>query len=106
VRRLLVLPIRMYQLLISPLLGPRCRFYPSCSAYALEAILRHGVLRGPWLAARRLLRCHPWNPGGVDHVPPSRPERTGERPAGRPDQASRTSTRSLAGSSSNRPQGA
>lgn len=69
--RVLVLLVRGYQLLISPLLGPRCRFYPSCSAYAVEALTRHGALRGTWLATRRLLRCHPWNPGGVDHVPPS-----------------------------------
>jgi uncharacterized protein len=68
--------IRAYQLVISPLLGlliapggQICRFYPSCSEYALVAVQRHGALRGGWLAARRLLRCHPWNPGGVDHVP-------------------------------------
>jgi len=71
--RLLVLPIRAYQLLVSPLLGPRCRFYPSCSAYAVQALTVHGPLRGSWLAARRLLRCHPWNPGGLDPVPPSHP---------------------------------
>ncbi|HEX6920960.1 MAG TPA: membrane protein insertion efficiency factor YidD [Actinomycetes bacterium] len=71
-RRLLVLPIRGYQMFVSPLLGPRCRFYPSCSAYAVEAIMVHGPLRGCYLAARRLLRCHPWNPGGIDPVPPSR----------------------------------
>ena len=72
----LVLPIRAYQLLLSPLLGPRCRFYPSCSTYAVEALRVHGPLRGTWLAARRLLRCHPWNPGGLDPVPPAiRPER-------------------------------
>jgi putative membrane protein insertion efficiency factor len=69
----LTLLVRGYQLLISPLLGPRCRFYPSCSAYALEALRRHGALRGSWLAVRRLARCHPWNPGGVDHVPPAVP---------------------------------
>ncbi|MDQ1603263.1 MAG: uncharacterized protein QOE01_1108 [Actinomycetota bacterium] len=69
-RRLLIWPIRAYQLVVSPWLGPRCRFYPSCSAYAVEAIAVHGILRGPYLAARRLLRCHPWNPGGVDPVPP------------------------------------
>ncbi|MDQ1619424.1 MAG: uncharacterized protein QOE19_1993 [Actinomycetota bacterium] len=68
--RLLTLPIRVYQLLISPLLGPRCRFYPSCSAYAVEALISHGALRGSYLAGRRLLRCHPWNPGGLDPVPP------------------------------------
>ncbi|MGH8970267.1 MAG: membrane protein insertion efficiency factor YidD [Actinomycetes bacterium] len=71
-RRLLILPIRVYQLVVSPLLGPRCRFYPSCSAYAIEAIATHGALRGLYLGTRRLLRCHPWNPGGVDPVPPKR----------------------------------
>jgi len=76
VRRLLiailVAPIRAYQVLVSPLLGPRCRFYPSCSAYAIEAVRTHGPLIGHYLAARRLLRCHPWNLGGVDPVPPKR----------------------------------
>jgi putative membrane protein insertion efficiency factor len=61
--------IRVYQLTISPLLGPVCRFYPSCSRYGFEAIARHGALYGSYLTARRLLRCHPWNPGGVDLVP-------------------------------------
>lgn len=64
-----VVLIRAYQLLISPLTPPTCRFYPSCSSYALTAVRRFGPVRGLWLAARRLLRCHPWNPGGVDHVP-------------------------------------
>lgn len=71
-RSLLLVPIRLYQLLISPLLGPRCRFYPSCSQYALEAIQKHGALRGLVLAARRLVRCHPLHPGGVDLVPEPR----------------------------------
>jgi len=71
-RRLVVLPIRAYRLFVSPLLGPRCRFYPSCSAYAVDAVLQHGVLRGIGLAAWRLLRCNPWNLGGVDPVPPPR----------------------------------
>jgi putative membrane protein insertion efficiency factor len=84
IARVLVLPIRLYQLVISPLLGPRCRFYPSCSAYAVEALQRHGAVRGGWLALRRLGRCHPWNPGGVDHVPPPRPgvAQTPPRPHG------------------------
>lgn len=69
--RVLSVPIRIYRYLISPMLPPRCRFYPSCSAYALEALSRHGALRGGWLATRRLCRCHPWNPGGVDLVPES-----------------------------------
>lgn len=61
--------IRGYQLCISPLLGPRCRFYPSCSQYALEAVSAHGSLRGILLALRRLARCHPWHHGGYDPVP-------------------------------------
>jgi len=62
--------LRFYQLALSPLVGPACRFYPSCSQYALEAVERFGVLRGAYLAARRLGRCHPWHPGGYDPVPP------------------------------------
>ncbi len=61
--------IRGYQLLLSPLLPPSCRFHPSCSRYALEAIVRHGALKGTWLAVRRLARCHPFHPGGFDPVP-------------------------------------
>lgn len=61
--------IRLYQVVLSPLLGPSCRYYPSCSAYALGSVQRHGALRGSWLAARRLARCHPWTDGGVDMVP-------------------------------------
>lgn len=66
----LVLLVRGYQLLISPLLGPHCRFQPTCSQYAIEAIKTHGALKGGWLTARRLVRCHPLNPGGFDPVPP------------------------------------
>ena len=69
-RPLLIALINVYRWFISPLLGPNCRFYPTCSCYAQEAIQRHGALRGSWLAARRIGRCHPWNPGGVDAVPP------------------------------------
>ena len=61
--------IRAYRRYVSPFLGRHCRFYPSCSAYATQAIARHGVARGTWLAAKRLSRCHPFHPGGVDHVP-------------------------------------
>lgn len=64
-----VLLIRGYQRIISPWTAASCRYYPSCSQYAVEAISVHGVLRGGWLAARRLGRCHPWTAGGVDHVP-------------------------------------
>jgi hypothetical protein len=67
-RRIAVLPIRAYQLLLSPLLGPRCRYYPSCSEYAAQAIQRYGILRGLVLAGWRLLRCNPWSRGGVDPV--------------------------------------
>ncbi|GIG41416.1 membrane protein insertion efficiency factor YidD [Cellulomonas phragmiteti] len=62
----------VYQRVISPWTPPTCRFYPSCSQYAVVAVTRHGALRGGWLAVRRVARCHPWNPGGVDDVPPSR----------------------------------
>jgi uncharacterized protein len=68
-RRSLAGLIRGYQLVLSPLLPPSCRFYPSCSQYALEAVNRHGAMKGTWLAARRLARCHPFNPGGYDPVP-------------------------------------
>jgi uncharacterized protein len=71
-RQLLLWIIRAYQLLLSPWLGPRCRFYPSCSCYAHAAIEKHGALRGAWLALRRLLRCHPFNEGGYDPVPDKR----------------------------------
>ena len=68
-RRLLILSVRGYKYLISPFLGQSCRFYPSCSSYAIDAIEAHGAMRGGWLALRRVLRCHPWHEGGVDPVP-------------------------------------
>jgi putative membrane protein insertion efficiency factor len=61
--------LRVYQYALSPLLGQRCRFTPSCSEYAVEALGNHGVFRGGWLSARRLCKCHPWHPGGYDPVP-------------------------------------
>jgi uncharacterized protein len=67
--RIVTLPIVAYRRWISPALPARCRFYPSCSAYAVEAIARHGALKGTGLAIRRLLRCHPFHPGGYDPVP-------------------------------------
>lgn len=68
---LLTLPIRVYRYLISPILGVNCRFAPSCSEYAIEALAAHGAWRGGWLAARRILRCHPWGGHGYDPVPPA-----------------------------------
>lgn len=62
--------VHVYRTLVSPLFPQSCRYYPSCSAYALTALRRFGPFVGSWLAVRRLLRCHPWTPGGVDHVPP------------------------------------
>jgi uncharacterized protein len=66
--------LHAYRYALSPMLGSRCRFHPSCSAYALEAIETFGALRGGWLAMRRLARCHPWHPGGCDPVPRTRCE--------------------------------
>lgn len=70
--RVLLVPVWVYRKAISPLLPPMCRFYPSCSAYAVEALKEHGAFRGSWLTVRRLLRCGPWHPGGLDPVPPRR----------------------------------
>jgi hypothetical protein len=67
-RGLLIAPLRLYQRVLSPALGQRCRYHPSCSEYAVQAIRRYGVLRGIVLAAWRVLRCNPWSHGGVDHV--------------------------------------
>ncbi|TFH40315.1 MAG: membrane protein insertion efficiency factor YidD [Chrysiogenales bacterium] len=67
--KLIIFVIRVYQTILSPLLPPSCRFYPSCSVYAIGALKRHGVLKGSLLAAWRVLRCHPFNAGGLDPVP-------------------------------------
>ena len=86
VRQAVLGAIRFYSRAISPALPARCRFYPTCSAYAAEAIERHGAARGTWLALRRLVKCAPWHPGGVDLVPPARPGTS------QPDRASSTAT--------------
>ncbi|TCW32911.1 membrane protein insertion efficiency factor YidD [Gulbenkiania mobilis] len=67
--RLFILLIRFYQLAISPWIAPRCRYQPTCSSYALEAVSRHGACKGGWLALRRIARCHPWGGSGYDPVP-------------------------------------
>jgi putative membrane protein insertion efficiency factor len=77
-KRLLLALIDGYKLLLSPFFGTQCRFYPTCSAYAREAIETHGAWRGSWLAIWRILRCNPWNAGGIDPVPPA-PARNAER---------------------------
>jgi len=66
---ILSLPVRAYRLLFSPWVGHGCRYQPTCSAYALQALTKHGGIRGGWLAARRVFRCHPWGGSGVDNVP-------------------------------------
>jgi putative membrane protein insertion efficiency factor len=71
-----------YQVFLAPLVGTGCRFYPSCSHYAMEAVARHGARRGGWLALRRLLRCHPFSPGGYDPVPDSSLRSAAAHPAG------------------------
>ncbi|MEM6727480.1 MAG: membrane protein insertion efficiency factor YidD [Pseudomonadota bacterium] len=67
---LVSLPVRFYRLFLSPWLGSNCRFHPTCSAYALEALATHGALKGSWLAAKRIARCHPLGGSGIDNVPP------------------------------------
>lgn len=69
--RLLIGLVRLYRLTVSPVMAPSCRYWPSCSEYAIEALRRHGAARGGWLTTRRLCRCHPWSAGGVDEVPDS-----------------------------------
>ncbi len=68
-RHLLILLVRAYQILLSPLLGANCRFHPTCSAYSIEAMQKHGAARGGWLALKRIFRCHPWGGSGHDPVP-------------------------------------
>lgn len=68
IRKLLIGLIRLYQKAISPLFPPSCRFYPTCSTYAVQALERHGVVRGGWMDVRRISKCHPWHPGGYDPV--------------------------------------
>ncbi|MFC7681894.1 membrane protein insertion efficiency factor YidD [Paenibacillus sp. GCM10028914] len=77
-KRVVQVPVHIYRKFISPLKPATCRFYPTCSAYALEAIEVHGALKGSWLAAKRIARCHPFNPGGVDLVPPRKGSRNDE----------------------------
>lgn len=79
--RALILLIRIYQMTISPLLGQVCRFEPSCSRYAVGCLHNHGAIRGSWLAFRRLMRCHPFNPGGYDPPPPPRNHEAGSNAA-------------------------
>ncbi|AEM46392.1 UPF0161 protein yidD [Acidithiobacillus ferrivorans SS3] len=69
VRHVAVVVVRGYQYVISPMFGPRCRFYPTCSEYACQAIERYGIAKGSWLGIKRISRCHPWHSGGVDPVP-------------------------------------
>lgn len=71
-RQIVIIPIKFYRYFISPMLGPRCRFYPSCSSYACDSIEQFGVIKGCYLALFRLLRCHPWAKGGYDPVPSTR----------------------------------
>ncbi|MDA3887265.1 MAG: membrane protein insertion efficiency factor YidD [Allgaiera sp.] len=83
--RLFTIPVHFYRLVISPLLGGNCRYQPTCSAYALEALQRHGALKGGWLALRRIGRCHPWGGTGYDPVPGADPEHDHEHAHDHPD---------------------
>jgi putative membrane protein insertion efficiency factor len=91
--RLLMLPVRAWRR-VSVHLPPRCRFYPSCSQYALDALATHGALRGTWLAVRRVGRCHPWHDGGLDPVPPPRTHHTNTRSQQQPLRSTTATTRS------------
>jgi putative membrane protein insertion efficiency factor len=95
VKQLLIWLLRGYRFAISPLYGQVCRYHPSCSAYALEAVSVHGSLRGSWLAVRRLGRCHPWAAGGYDPVPPRRQPRTEPSVDGAPGADAHPDPRSL-----------
>ncbi|MCU7881046.1 MAG: membrane protein insertion efficiency factor YidD [Candidatus Thiodiazotropha sp. (ex Lucinoma aequizonata)] len=68
-RRIIIFLIKLYQIILSPFVGQHCRFYPSCSTYSLEAVEKHGVMRGMWLSIKRISRCHPWHEGGIDLIP-------------------------------------
>ena len=74
-RNVLIATLKVYRAVVSPLYGDVCRYYPSCSHYAMQAFQHHGVFGGLWLGSRRLARCHPWAPGGVDDIPPVAHER-------------------------------
>ena len=76
IKALILTILQFYRRFLSPLKAPSCRFYPSCSAYAAEAVTVHGVVRGLWLGVRRVARCHPWHPGGVDMIPPASTRQT------------------------------
>lgn len=69
IKKIMIASIRFYQIFISPVLGKRCRFYPSCSQYMIEALKRYGIFHGSYLAVKRIMRCHPWHPGGYDPLP-------------------------------------
>ena len=100
IKRVLLGLIRGYQRFVSPFTPPRCRFYPTCSHYAVEALENHGTLKGSWLAVKRVLKCHPLHPGGIDLVPDSRTydssdaaqSKTGTREAKTPSQHQREKT--------------